>query len=1019
MSEGVDIPHIVIAPDRVSDVNGSRQSYQRLAPCTTPPTISWAVDLEERQDIPSPSLGDKSIDEVDLPGHLQEDSASQGLRSSLKTSEAWNKPMVAFAEPGLQNDEPGGLSFSMEVEKSTQSSHRPRPSKETASSMGSSMPCQSLCCCLSKGSARLLRRRLRPFVQHRAFQAMLIVSLFFALFGNNLWILLEVPDDPGIAILDVLMTTILVIFILEMVLLSITEHRTYIWSFFFWMDLLGSASMIFEISYLLGTQNELTQSDREVDTTLLRTARATKVGARVGRLTKLTKFIKWMSAWAGQRYEESTQKNKQQTAIEHASAVSREVMLHLSVKVALLSIVLIMIIPLFSMGDYPQDDWSLRTWSQRIEKEYARLHNLMLTDPAMEFAIASEAFLSVLESANDFYHDVSWFPFKVEGYSDEFNIMGRIGQLYSGPNVFHSSTPKLNQFIIRQEVPSCLLERPSCSAASGTRAAVFYNRREPSRLQAGMDMLMIVFILVVMLGITFDLSRTIHRMLMTPLERMLSLVKARAQAIFDTVVAMETVKSGHVNPDGPDETDSGDSVDVTAAAMSELEMLEQALEKLAVIGNLLVLDEVVDEATMANLDHEGKGIITEILRMGPSRSPSVALPDTGAQKEHDNTSDSEARLPVSVSLLQSWDFDVLPLSHSEAAAVLEWTLFDSKVGERTGKALAERSIFERFIKVVEAGYEDQPYHNFKHACDVCHTVSRLLSEVQSDTWLSVFEQYALLVAAICHDIGHPGKTNVFLVQTRDPLAMLYNDQSPLENMHCARLFAIGLEPKTNLFQSLSKDAYKEVRKVCISAILHTDNAHHFQMVKDITRVYEMATELCESQAETAQQFTSKYLAEVLKKDSVLWLKLFLHLADVSNPLKPFPVCKAWAWRVLDEFFAQGDAEKSLGLPVGMLNDRDKTNRPGSQHGFINFLVAPLVQGSVRIFPTLHPLFTQMARNLADWQGLWEEDVHPSAEDVAKRTADVQKVQEMAARLALYSNTDGTTYRMSTQSERSG
>ena len=39
------------------------------------------------------------------------------------------------------------------------------------------------------------------------------------------------------------------------------------------------------------------------------------------------------------------------------------------------------------------------------------------------------------------------------------------------------------------------------------------------------------------------------------------------------------------------------------------------------------------------------------------------------------------------------------------------------------------------------------------------------------------------------------------------------------------------------------------------------------------------------------------------------------------------VCKKWAWRVLDEFFEQGDEEKRLSLPVGMLNDREKINRP--------------------------------------------------------------------------------------------
>lgn len=31
--------------------------------------------------------------------------------------------------------------------------------------------------------------------------------------------------------------------------------------------------------------------------------------------------------------------------------------------------------------------------------------------------------------------------------------------------------------------------------------------------------------------------------------------------------------------------------------------------------------------------------------------------------------------------------------------------------------------------------------------------------------------------------------------------------------------------------------------------------------------------------------------------------------------------------MLDEFFEQGDEEKRLSLPVGMLNDREKINRP--------------------------------------------------------------------------------------------
>merc|ERR1712176_1339682 len=129
-----------------------------------------------------------------------------------------------------------------------------------------------------------------------------------------------------------------------------------------------------------------------------------------------------------------------------------------------------------------------------------------------------------------------------------------------------------------------------------------------------------------------------------------------------------------------------------------------------------------------------------------------------------------------------------------------------------------------------------------------------------------------------------------------------------------------------------------------------------------------------------------------ERERLMWLELFLHVADVSNPLKPFSICRPWAWRVLDEFFAQGDEEKRLGLPVGMLNDREKVNRPGSQHGFINFLVSPLVVGAINIFPPLFQLGLQMSSNLEEWQTIWIEEANPSPEEREKRDAEVKKVR---------------------------
>ena len=45
-------------------------------------------------------------------------------------------------------------------------------------------------------------------------------------------------------------------------------------------------------------------------------------------------------------------------------------------------------------------------------------------------------------------------------------------------------------------------------------------------------------------------------------------------------------------------------------------------------------------------------------------------------------------------------------------------------------------------------------------------------------------------SASCHDVGHPGLNNAFLTQSGHPLAITYNDESPLEQMHAATTFLI-------------------------------------------------------------------------------------------------------------------------------------------------------------------------------------------------------------------------------------
>jgi hypothetical protein len=291
----------------------------------------------------------------------------------------------------------------------------------------------------------------------------------------------------------------------------------------------------------------------------------------------------------------------------------------------------------------------------------------------------------------------------------------------------------------------------------------------------------------------------------------------------------------------------------------------------------------------------------------------------------------------------------------------------------------------KFVAAVEAAYVPNPYHNFSHGIDVLCTVARWMRLISNvDDFLTEDFQYSLMIAAIGHDAGHFGVNNQFLVETSQDLAVKYNDSSPLEMMHCATLFRIVQRPDCNVFPTKEGHAYKEIRKGIIAAILHTDMTKHGEMIKELGLFYQLNSEAFDN-LKPAEAVDSEQHVQLLKN-------AFLHGADVSNPMKPWEVCQPWAHLCLDEFFAQGDKEKAMGVPVQPLNDRDKVNRPSSQVGFIEFAILPLAEAIVRVFPPLDGIANNLGGNIRQWSEIWQTDFEPPENEVEKVEARLQKVE---------------------------
>lgn len=65
--------------------------------------------------------------------------------------------------------------------------------------------------------------------------------------------------------------------------------------------------------------------------------------------------------------------------------------------------------------------------------------------------------------------------------------------------------------------------------------------------------------------------------------------------------------------------------------------------------------------------------------------------------------------------------------------------------------------------------------------------------------MSRLQQVATYWSALVHDHEHGGVNNDFLIKTRHPLAITYNDTSPLENHHCASASRLLFSPEYTYF----------------------------------------------------------------------------------------------------------------------------------------------------------------------------------------------------------------------------
>ncbi|GAN10409.1 hypothetical protein MAM1_0352c09950 [Mucor ambiguus] len=420
------------------------------------------------------------------------------------------------------------------------------------------------------------------------------------------------------------------------------------------------------------------------------------------------------------------------------------------------------------------------------------------------------------------------------------------------------------------------------------------------------------------------------------------------------------------------------------------------------------------------------------------------------------------------------------------------------------------SEFLDFLVDVDHGYLPNAYHSFYHAVDVAIVLYHMVCQYDVASYISRIDIAALMIAGLCHDIGHPGKNNNFQVNLKTDLAIRYSNKSVLESYSCT--ITMDLLTKHKLLRKLERasgslglpTSESEMRTGIIKMILATDMIFHYELQENLANLLEIITDENVGQDQVMQMRSSLHKPvlpstkeededekechhhnhtqpleaqgdtldpEIQVKDifssqgaksaisyfrrksyfeedtvplclktmpvlpaspeedeeddddddvyrsntttntsasttsemhhssgvdlvtvttpdgkttftppnyimepqqRLILCQIILHAADISNALRPWPICLSWSNLVCEEFFLQGDAELEHGLKVSPNMDRNQVSQTTIGLQFGDFVVSPYFEIFAALFPKADELLKELAANRVQWIKMEEE-----------------------------------------------
>ncbi|KAM9051313.1 LOW QUALITY PROTEIN: cone cGMP-specific 3',5'-cyclic phosphodiesterase subunit alpha' [Megaptera novaeangliae] len=334
-------------------------------------------------------------------------------------------------------------------------------------------------------------------------------------------------------------------------------------------------------------------------------------------------------------------------------------------------------------------------------------------------------------------------------------------------------------------------------------------------------------------------------------------------------------------------------------------------------------------------------------------------------------------------------------------------------------------VLTRWMYTVRKGYRALTYHNWRYGFNVGQTMFTLLMTGRLKKYYTDLEAFAMLAAALCHDIDHRGTNNLYQMKSTSPLARL-RGASVLERHHLeysktllqdeveiqmtqhhllkrppfshftsvrpfvinqvtdykirwtASVLSVLFRSADQFLLSVKDDIkcywiYKNLNKRQFEtvtfevAIIATDLALYFKK----RTMFQKIVDACEKM-ETEEEGIKYVTIDPTKKEIIM--AMMMTACDLSAITKPWEIQSQATLQVANEFWEQGDLERTVlqQQPIPMMDRNKKDELPKLQVGFIDFVCTFVYKEFSRFHKEIIPMLNGLQNNRVEWKSLADE-----------------------------------------------